>query len=557
MQTHWPLTIVISLCTLAAGCNQPAAPAYVVTQERVCYYEEKWCEMAVSATGDHVATIETNDRKVLFRDGKVEATYDDIWFSHDRAFSPDGKRLAYWVRKGDKWVAVVDGVEGTEFDQTVDLYSVGTVYPIFSPDSRRVAYAGQRDGKCYVVIDGKLSGPYDRVLSVVYCGNGLNRLPDIFSADSRRYAFSASKDKKWRIIIDGREGKEYDQLEGPVQAPAGTSVAYVACEGKKEFLILDGKQVAETSADLGDNPDDSRWFASIRDLIFSPDGKRLAYRIIGPNYSFDCLGLDGKTQGKWDIVRDLRFSPDSKRFACVVGKDKHCQVWLDGQLGPVFDEIQEDTLTFSPYSRRFAYVGKRDGRSTVVLDGKEGPFYQEVLKKGGKIIPDLSGPMFSPDAMHVAYPVFDDKKGVMAMVLDGKEQPALWFLECAPVFHQDGRLIYSEWNVESGPSFGEGRPISVLTIGDKKVPLPGRAISICISPDGKKVLALAEKSYGTWTWCVDGQVLEPAPASEDPLSIFDRQKMAFPPVFKADGSIEFLAMRNGAIVRILCKPNKK
>lgn len=30
-------------------------------------------------------------------------------------FSPDSKRVAYWARRGDRWLVVLDGVEGPEY----------------------------------------------------------------------------------------------------------------------------------------------------------------------------------------------------------------------------------------------------------------------------------------------------------------------------------------------------------------------------------------------------------------------------------------------------------
>jgi WD40-like Beta Propeller Repeat len=48
---------------------------------------------------------------------KIEYYLDTFAYSPDRlVFSPNGKRLAYSARKGNKVVVVVDGHEGPEFD---------------------------------------------------------------------------------------------------------------------------------------------------------------------------------------------------------------------------------------------------------------------------------------------------------------------------------------------------------------------------------------------------------------------------------------------------------
>ena len=47
--------------------------------------------------------------------------------------SPDSRRVAYLAQKGARWVVVVDGQEGLDYDGIEE----GTL--LFSPDSRRVA----------------------------------------------------------------------------------------------------------------------------------------------------------------------------------------------------------------------------------------------------------------------------------------------------------------------------------------------------------------------------------------------------------------------------------
>jgi len=62
------------------------------------------------------------------------------------AVSPDSKRVAYDAQRGQKWLVVVDGVEGKEYD------GIGAL--LFSRGSKRVAYAAKRGQKWLVVVDG-------------------------------------------------------------------------------------------------------------------------------------------------------------------------------------------------------------------------------------------------------------------------------------------------------------------------------------------------------------------------------------------------------------------
>ena len=83
-------------------------------------------------------------------------------------FSPDARRVAYWVVRDGKSAVVVDGVQG-ELGESVEpreVYGfsgklaeyVGRPSITFSPDSTRVAYGALRGGKWCVVVDGK-EGP--------------------------------------------------------------------------------------------------------------------------------------------------------------------------------------------------------------------------------------------------------------------------------------------------------------------------------------------------------------------------------------------------------------
>jgi len=69
--------------------------------------------------------------------------------------SPDGRHLAYQIARGDKHVAVVDGVAGKEYEAIDELY--------LSPDSRRTAYHAVRGGKQVMVVDGIEGNEYDEI----------------------------------------------------------------------------------------------------------------------------------------------------------------------------------------------------------------------------------------------------------------------------------------------------------------------------------------------------------------------------------------------------------
>ena len=75
--------------------------------------------------------------------------------------SPDGKRLAYLARQGDKTSVIVDGKTGNQYDRLSEI--------IFSPDSEHVAYGAKAGNKWFVVVDGEEGNQYD---SISYLGGG-------------------------------------------------------------------------------------------------------------------------------------------------------------------------------------------------------------------------------------------------------------------------------------------------------------------------------------------------------------------------------------------------
>ena len=106
--------------------------------------------------------------------------------------SPDSRRLAYLAQHGDKWLVVVDGQEGKEYD------GIGAL--LFSPDGQRVAYGAQHGAKWLVVVEGQEGKKYD----------GISEGTPLFSGDSRRVAYGAQIGAKWLVVVDGQYGKIYD-----------------------------------------------------------------------------------------------------------------------------------------------------------------------------------------------------------------------------------------------------------------------------------------------------------------------------------------------------------
>ncbi len=75
--------------------------------------------------------------------------------------SPDSKRVAYVAKAGDKWLVVIGGKEGKQYD------GIGRDSINFSPDSKRLAYGAFLEGRGFVVLDGEEGKAYDGIITSV------------------------------------------------------------------------------------------------------------------------------------------------------------------------------------------------------------------------------------------------------------------------------------------------------------------------------------------------------------------------------------------------------
>ena len=161
-----------------------------------------------SPDSKHVLYVAKNgDKSVLVTDGIEKQWFGDVLGSP--CFSPDCKHLAYFVKRGEKVVAGLDGVESKEVYDRVgeplrfpgDAQWAEQFNPFtFSPDSKRLAYPVCRGNKTVLLVDGVAGPSYDDISTVK------------FTSDGKRMVYVAQRGKKLLLVADGVEGNDYDNL---------------------------------------------------------------------------------------------------------------------------------------------------------------------------------------------------------------------------------------------------------------------------------------------------------------------------------------------------------
>lgn len=296
------------------------------------------------------------------------------------AFTPDGRRLVYVAKKGERAVVVIDGQEGPIYDK------IGQPIPIFSPDGAHIAYTARDYGQPEsVILDGK-------------AGPGFDNIPPqslLFSPAGGRLAYGGQHiNGNWSAVVDGVVGPTYDQVDRLAFSPDGRHFAYHAKKGERSILVLDGHETVTCEAIAADSP------------AFSPDGRRLAQGLQRDGcwrmFTVDCESREAEPLGP-DFTHGAGrplFSRDGGRVAFIGWSgDKRVAV-VGGEAGPPFDAITN--LTFSPDGRRIAYEAGRFYKDDPtksdtwfpVVDHKPRPEYDAFLRGSGT---------FSEDGRHFAY----------------------------------------------------------------------------------------------------------------------------------------------------------
>jgi Tol biopolymer transport system component len=418
---------------------------------------------------------------------------------------------------------------------------------IVSPDNQRIVYREyESPSGGRVVVNGEHSKRYDT----------FSGMDPIFSPNGKRLAYAAGiKGKKMFVVLDGVEGIGGYTGINPVFSPDSSQLAYIAWDNDamKQVVFLNGEKIGECRGIVRRSNVDSG-------LVFSPDGKRLAYMAHNEGKYFVVVnGKEGKyydgyimdskgvafsqdsqhivytaKRGKTGVIvrdeteivesNDLVFAvcnPDCSRIA-YISKEAGKRVTVDGNQGKLYANITK--LKFSPDGKRFAYAAWYDDSMCAVVDGIEQKSYKWVMNI-----------TFSPDSKRVAYSAgLKGEQYECCTAVDGVEgkrysnKPWEELPEyiSPPVFSPDSKCVgYAvvmgdkSWMVVNG---FEGRHYDEL----RKETIGGRNYkwdkSFVFSPDGKiaywakqgdKWMVVVDdvESNGYWGYPADGRIIFEGP----------------------------------------------
>ena len=363
-----------------------------------------------------------------------------------------------------------------------------------------------------------------------------------FSSDGGHVAYGARRGDDRFVVVDGREGPRYRVAGPPALSADGRHLALQAAEEAggegfgQEFVVMDGHEGSR--------------YATVGNLVLSEEGQHLAYVASRGSYQVgkatdetmkECVVVDGREGPQYDYIvsRSLALSSDGRHVAYLATKHEGATrrqfVVLDGQEGPQYDYCNDTSmLAMSSTGQRVAYEAWKGEKCVVVVDGQEGPEYDEVDEAAPDgVTHSRLGPVFSVDGKRLAYMACKGRQAEAKWfaVVDGREEPS-YRRTWAPRFSMDGRHV--AYSAEA--PYGDTGPREFVMVDGQPGPRYSRVKIAAFSLDGKHV-AYAAKKGDDWLVVLDDR--ESPPYCE----IVENG-----PSFHPDGTLEFLAMKESALL---------
>jgi len=226
------------------------------------------------------------------RDGRSETLWKEPGIYGSPRLSPDGRRLAVSLQRGENWDVWVYDIERDVATRITfgDRYDAD---PVWSPDGRWIAYEGEVDGK-----DGiyrkRTDGTGDAEV-LVEPGATTFPSPHSWSPDGRIIAMQSAGEGGqtdiWTLPVEGGEPEPFVKTPfreaGPSFSPDGRWLAYWSDEtGRPEIFVASyppGGGKWQVSDGGGTQP---RWSGNGRELFFRTDDGLMSVTVSVEGESF-------------------------------------------------------------------------------------------------------------------------------------------------------------------------------------------------------------------------------------------------------------------------------
>lgn len=332
------------------------------------------------------------------------------------------------------------------------------------------------------------------------------------SMDGCHLAYVAREGNRQFVVMDGAPGPEFDAIVEIAPSRCillskdGEHVTYMAKRADKRFVVVDGKTRGVPTG-------------SVSRLFLTPDGKHVAY-IDMTAMPFQFI-LDGEPlldlpgfQPTRLLSASIAFSPGPTRVAYIAGPHQQMVV-VDGEPGPKFDWIGnglgnhrayriDPPVVFSPNGKRVAYVAGVRRQQVLVLDGQRFDEFEPV-----------ANPVFSPDSGRVA---FAAQKGTKQVMVVANRAGVPYDSVYGPFFAPIGeRFAY----------IGKEGHKSFMVVDGKAGPGYERVGIPVFSPDGRRVAYVGTTGGGSTTVVVDGREDPTYDSASRPRFSPDGEKYAY------------------------------
>ena len=216
----------------------------------------KWCVVVNGKKGPFFDSIE--DGPVVSEDGSkvAYAGYESLTSSLSPQREYGLANIAYQSAAASPRKILMIG------DKRQDLDSAATIYGlVFSPDASKVAYKVRKNNKYYVMNGESRSPEYDLITALT------------FAPDSSRVAYVAYQSGKGFVVVGDARGPSFDDAYSPYFSPDSSRIAYVARQADKRVMVV--SRVDKLSPGFGNNVGPE--CDIVYPPIFSIDGSAVAY----------------------------------------------------------------------------------------------------------------------------------------------------------------------------------------------------------------------------------------------------------------------------------------